>query len=198
MLPGDGLDADTDQIAPLLPRTLERMRPILAAVRNFDHDTFDHYNALQYTTFLYLLANEQWRTRPRGALADRLFCLNRALNAIDLYYAVTMPEVFFVSHGLGTVLGKATYGERLVVFQNVTVGRVGEDRPVLGAGVVLYPGAAVTGSAVIGDNCVISAGTTVHGVEVPPNTVVKSGPNGLVMTTRTRDFLALYFRDSAA
>jgi serine O-acetyltransferase len=194
LVPGDGLDADVEQVSATVPRALERLRPILSVVRNFEPNSFDHLNSLQYATFLYLLSNEQWRTKPGDAIADRLFCLNRALNSIDLFYAVQMPEVFFISHGLGTVLGNASYGDRLVVFQNVTVGRVGDDRPQIGAEVVLYPGAVVTGRAVVGAGSVVSAATVVHGVTVPPGTVVKSHRGELVFRPRTRDILSLYLR----
>lgn len=194
LVPADGADADAEQVRALVPHALERLRPILAAVRNFDPGRFNHFNALQYATFLYLLGNEQWHRSTTDALADRLFCLNRALNAIDLFHAVPMPEVFFISHGLGAVLGNASYGDRLVVFQNVTVGRVADARPVLGQNVVLYPGAVVTGDAVVGDNCVIAAGTVIHGARIPSDTVVSAGADGLVLTPRRRDYAGLYFR----
>ena len=194
--PAEGVNADAEQIAELLPRALERLRPILAAVRNFEPGAFNHFNSLQYASFLYLLGNEQWRARPTDALADRLFCLNRALNSIDLFYAVQMPEVFFLSHGLGAVLGNATYGERCVFFQNVTVGRVAAARPVIGRNVVLYPGAVVTGNAVIGDGCVIAAGTIVHGERIESDHVARTSAGGLVLTPRKRDYASLYFRDA--
>jgi serine O-acetyltransferase len=194
LMPEDGLEADVAALEPLVPRALERMRPILAAVRNFDPDRFNHLNSLQYATYLYLLANEQWHQDPKTTLTDRLFCLNRALNCIDLFYVVPMPAVFFLSHGLGAVLGNASYGNRLVVFQGVTVGRVGDDRPVIGDNVVLFPGATVTGRSTIGDNVVIATGTRVHGLDVPPDTVVSSQGDKLVLKPRTRDYMAIYFR----
>lgn len=194
MFPAEGLEADVEKVAAVLPRTLDRLRPILAAVRSFDPELFNHFNALQYATFLYLLGNEQWHANAADTLADRLFCLNRALNSIDLFYAVGMPEVFFLSHGLSTVLGNASYGSHLVVFQNVTVGRVGDDRPLVGNNVVLYPGATVTGKAVIGHNSVVAAGTVVHGIHVPDNTVAMTRGAGLVFRPRERDFSGLYFR----
>ena len=162
MFPEGGFEQDLARIAPLMERAMARMQPILAAVCAFTPDAFNRFNSLQYTSLLYLVGNEEFRRNGHSALAARLFYLNRALNAIDLFYAVEMPEVFFVSHGLGAVLGNATYGNRLVIFQNVTVGRVGQDRPTLGDNIVLYPGAVVTGNARIGNNCVVSAGTVVR------------------------------------
>jgi serine O-acetyltransferase len=192
--PAEGRNTDTEQVMTVLPRALERLRPIVASVRNFDPGHFNHFHSLQYATLLYLLSNEQWGMDPKSQLAERLYCLNRALSSLDLFYAIRMPEVFFISHGLGTVLGNATYGTRLVVFQNVTVGRVGTDRPVIGTNVVLFPGAVVTGRTVIGDNSVVAAGVVVHGIDIPPDTVATMEGGQLKLGSRKRDYAALYFR----
>ncbi len=194
MFPAEGLEPDAEKVHAILPRALDRLRPILASVRSFSPESFNHFNSLQYATFLYLLGNEHWRTGVVDSLSDRLFCLNRALNSIDIFYTVEMPEVFFLSHGLSTVLGNAAYGNRLVVFQNVTVGRLGDERPTVGSNVVLYPGAVVTGASVIGHNSVVAAGTVVHGRQVPDNTVAMTRGTALVFKPRERDYADLYFR----
>ncbi len=191
--PADGRNSDVEQVMTVLPGALERLRPILESVRNYDSGHFNHFHSLQYATLLYLLSNESWRVDRKCQLAERLYCLNRTLSSLDLFYAITMPEVFFISHGLGTVLGNATYGTRLVVFQNVTVGRVGADRPVIGRNVVLFPGAVVTGTATIGDNSVVAAGVVVHGIGIPPDTVVQMKDGQLKLGSRKRDYAALYF-----
>jgi serine O-acetyltransferase len=197
LVPQDGLEADLAQLMPLMDGTLDRLRPILAAVRAFETDRFNHFNSLQYASWLYLLGNEQFRRGGHGELAARLFNLNRALNAMDLFYAVQLPEVFFISHGLGAVLGNAQYGKRLVLFQNVTVGRVGNDRPEVGDNVVLYPGAVVTGKAVIGHNSVVSAGTVLHGVHVPDNTVAVQRRGSLELLPLKRDYIGMYLHPEA-
>lgn len=197
MFPADGMKQDVEMMIDIMPRALERMRPILGAVRAFEPDTFNHFNSLQYATFLYLLGNEHWRVEPSSLIADRLFCLNRALNAMDLFYGIEMPEVFFVSHGVGAVLGNATYGNRLVFFQNVTVGRVGDSRPTIGENVVLYPGATITGRSEIGNNSVVTAGAVVHGISVPDNVVVMLSGSELVFRPLKRDYISLYLRPHA-
>jgi serine O-acetyltransferase len=192
LFPQEGIAFDADALAPSIPQALARLRPILAAVRGFETDRFNHFNSLQYASWLYLLANEVWRRDGHAVLAERLFCLNRALNAIDLFYAVEMPPVFFLSHGLGAVLGNAVYGDRLVVFQHVTVGRVGAERPSIGRDVVLYPGAVVTGASVIGDGCVVSAGTVLHGVQMPPGTLAVMAGGRPSFIPRRKDYTGLY------
>lgn len=197
LFPASGLSEDIEALASILPAALIRMSPILKGVRAFQDDFFDHFNTLQYATFLYLLANEEWRRAGASALADRLFCLNRALNALDLFYAVELPPVFFLSHALGAVIGNATYGDRLVIFQGVTVGRVGDARPTLGRNIVLFPGSSVTGAARVEDGCVLAAGVHVSGANIPANSLVRQGPHGLIVERRRRDYLSLYLNQTA-
>lgn len=196
LVPDTCSESDFDQLIDLLPNTLERIQPILAMVHGFEPNYFDHFNTLQYATFLYLLGNEHFRRGGGTIFYERLFCLNKFLNSIDVFPSVKMPEVFFISHGLGSVLGNVTYNERLVIFQNVTVGRVGDDRPIIGKNVVLYPGATVTGATVIGEGCVVGAGVALHGITVPPDSVVTSNQGGAVIRERERDFISLYLRAS--
>ena len=184
---------DADLIEGLLPATLERLRPILAAARSFETGRFNHRHSMQYATYLYLLGNEAWRQGARTEFSERLFCLNRALHGLDLFYALALPEIFLVSHGVGLVLGAVTYGNRLMLSQNVTVGRVGDARPIIGSNVVFYPGAVVSGRSVVGDGCVIAANTVVHNLNMPADTVATMGADGPVLRPRSRDFIGLYF-----
>lgn len=106
-------------------------------------------------------------------LAERYYTMNRKEHAIDLYYEVVLPPHMMFVHPLGTVLGRATYGDYLCVYQNVGVGSdIEHNRPVIGEGVVLFPGCKVLGKTTIGDNCLITANTVVHQVDVPPNSIV--------------------------
>lgn len=194
LFPDAGVQADEAALAPLVGPALQRLQPVLAAVRAFDALRFNHFNALQYASWLYLLGNVCFRQSGHCVLAERLFCLNRALNGMDLFYAVDLPRVFFLSHGLGAVLGNASYGERLVVFQQVTVGRVGDDRPKIGSDVVLYPGAVVTGACVVGDRCVVSAGAVLHGLQVPDDSLVVMQDGRPTCLPRRKDYIGLYLR----
>lgn len=198
LFPSEGLDLDLENISHILPSTIARLSPILGAAHCFKDSLFEYYNSLQYATFLYLLANEQWRRGFDAILSERLFCLNKALNSIDLYYSVQLPEVFLISHGVGSVIGNAQYGDRLVVFQNVTVGRIGKLKPVIGENVVIYPGATITGKSVVGNNCVISAGTILHNVIVPDNTIARLDNGKLTFQENRRDYVGLYLRSKTA
>lgn len=192
MFPSTGGGDDFEQLMRIVPPALERMRPILSSVRMFKADEFDHYNSLQAASFVYLASNEAGRDPAHIMMAERLFLLNRALNALDVFYAVTLPEVFFISHGVGAVLGNVEYGDRLVFFHAVTVGRVGQDRPRIGSDVVLYPGAVVTGSTVIGARSIVAAGTVVHDRVIPDDSVVSQAGAELNIRPRKTDYVGLY------
>jgi serine O-acetyltransferase len=93
------------------------------------------------------------------------------------------------------VLAKARYGNRLVLYQNSTVGKNHGDAPVLGDGVVMYPGTAIIGRCEIGSGTVISQGTSVVNRSTPGRCMVFPGAAGeLVFRPPTRDVLADLFR----
>ena len=180
-------------IGPFVGAALKRLSPILRSVRIFSPEEFDPYHALQYATFLYLLGNETWRNLPGDPMVDRLFSLNRALSSLDLYPSTSMPTVFFLSHAIGSVLGNASYGDRLVIFQNVTVGRIGEKRPHIGSDVILYPGSSVTGQSKIGNRSVVASGSAIHNMDVPEDSIASSVNGAIEIRVRNRDFIDLYF-----
>ena len=192
IFPDESIKDDTSRIYPFINIALDRMRPILESVRSFQSSSFDKYHSLQYATFLYLLSNEVWADGSDSKMADRLFLLNRTLNSLDLFYKVKMPEVFFLSHALGTVLGNVEFATNLVVFQNVTVGRLGTATPKLGSNVILFPGSSVTGNSIVGDNSVIGAGVAINNLTVPDNTVVTIIDGCIKYKERRRDYIDLY------
>lgn len=105
--------------------------------------------------------------------AERIYRSLRAAHSIELFYEVDLPEHLMFVHPVGTVLGRATYGDHLVIYQNVGVGSdLNNNRPMLGRGVVLFPGAKVLGNTRIGDNVFVTANTVVQDVVVPDNCVV--------------------------
>ncbi len=178
-----------------LPAALQRLGRCIDAVRMWTPGQFDHLHSSQYTTFLYYLANTLWRDGTDRALCNKLFGLNKALNGIDLFYEIEMPEVFFIGHSVGIVLAKARYGNRLVLYQNSTVGKNHGEAPSLGEGVVMYPGTAVIGRCEIGAGTVIAQGTRIVNRSTPGSCMVFQGEGGgLVVKPPTRDVLLDLFR----
>jgi serine O-acetyltransferase len=178
-----------------LDQALQRTGICINAVRAWQPDRFDYLHSTQYCTFLYFLANTMRRSGGDIDVCTKLFLLNKALNGIDLFYDIVMPDVFFIGHSVGIVLAKASYGNYLVLYQNSTVGKNHGVAPVIGEGVVLYPNSAIIGRCHVGDGSVVSQGTSVINQNVPGQCVVYAGQAGaLVFKPPGRDVLDDIFR----
>ena len=178
-----------------LDEALKRMHVCINGCAPWRLDEFNVLQSSQHTIFLYYLANTIWRRSGDTAAATRLFLMNKAFNAIDLFYEIEMPEVFYIGHSVGIVLAKATYGNYLVLYQNSTVGRHKDQIPVIGDRVVLYPNTAVIGRALVGDDAVVSQGVSIVNRSVPPGQIAFRGTGSdLAFQPRPDDLLKEYFR----
>lgn len=189
----DGASTDLVQLA--IGDALERLAPVIQAVKLWTPGHFDHLHSSQYCTFLYFLARVLWLREASRPLCNKLFGLNKMLNGIDLFYEIEMPEIFFIGHSVGIVLAKATYGNYLVLYQNCTVGKNHGRAPRLGTGVILFPHAAVLGCSCVGDHSVLAQGASVIDRDIPPRSLVfrASGPEPVVRHS-SRPYLEDYFR----
>jgi serine O-acetyltransferase len=134
----------------------------------------DPLHVMKHPIYLYLLARVIYERQLQDEyrLKDRLYCLNKALHGCSIYFKVTMPKVFFLNYATQVVLGNSTYGENLVVYQGVTVGGYRDKIPTLGSNVVLMPNCTISGTTVLGNNVVVSAGVACINQIVPDNTIV--------------------------
>lgn len=178
-----------------LDEALKRMHVCINGCAPWRLDELNVLQSSQHTIFLYYLANTIWRRSGDTAAATRLFLMNKAFNAIDLFYEIEMPEVFYIGHSVGIVLAKATYGNYLVLYQNSTVGRHKDQIPVIGDRVVLYPNTAVIGRALVGDDAVVSQGVSIVNRSVPAGQIAFRGTGSdLAFQPRPDDLLKEYFR----
>ncbi len=157
---------------------LYRVNYCVHRVRAFEGRDFDPLISGQYATFLYYLSAVVHEQGGGREISSKLFLLNKALNGIDLFYEVRMPSVFLVGHTVGMVFAKATYGSHCIFHQGCTVGRNGEDKPILERGVILYPGASVIGACHIGENTVVSPGVQLVNTNSPGHCIVLPGAEG--------------------
>ena len=178
-----------------LDEALERLHRCINACAPWRQDEFNVLQSSQHTIFLYFLSNTIWKRSGDTEAPTRLFLMNKALNGIDLFYEIAMPEVFYIGHSVGIVLAKATYGNYLVLYQNSTVGRHKDQIPVIGDRVVLYPNTAVIGRSVVEDDAVVSQGVSVVNKHVPRGSIAfPGGPGELAFRPRPDDLLGEYFR----
>lgn len=80
-----------------------------------------------------------------------------------------------VVHGDSTYINAKEIGENCYVNQNVTIGVIGDKKPVLGNNVRVATGAIVLGNIIVGNNVVIAAGAVVV-KNVPDNSMVAGNP----------------------
>lgn len=173
-----GATFTTAQLAPYMPAALERVERCFSSIRRkyfFDGERsiFDHRHGDQYAMFLYYLSNTVHREGGSQDLAASLFLLNKMLHGADLFYGVSLPEVFLLIHPVGTVLGNATYGNYFVAYQNCGVGSL-EDGvyPTFEGENVLFARSAVLGSCRVGRNVVVGANAFLLNTDVPSDRVV--------------------------
>ena len=106
-----------------------------------------------------------------------LYYLNKILHSNDWYYQIELPDIVWAEHPLGSVLGRAKYGNGFFFMQNCTVGGSPNASsaicyPTIGENVLLYAGSSILGEACIGNNVIISAGTLIINEQIPDNCMV--------------------------
>lgn len=138
---------------------------------------FSHLHSNQYAMFLWILSNTVYRSSGNLNLATKLFYLNKALHSIECMYDAELPEIFYFSHTVGLVLGKAKYSNFLVVSQGCTIGQHHGIYPKIGEWFMLGAGASVIGNCSIGDHVTIGSNTNIFEAELASNTTsyIKSG-----------------------
>lgn len=171
---------------PAVTTALERLEHCFAAVDNkyfFDGRTavFDHLHGDQYAMWLYILANELFRRHAPASTCSKLFLLNKALHACDIFYEVELPSIFLLVHPLGTVLGRGAYSDYFVAYQRCGVGSNHDVYPRFGRHVTLRPGSSVLGNCHIGDQCQIAAESLVLDRDVPDHSLYIGNPKTAVV-----------------
>jgi serine O-acetyltransferase len=190
----DGTPVAADTV---VAEATERARHCFAHVRHAafgDGDTvvFDHLHGDQYTMFLYYASNSAFAAGD-VTLAKKLFLLNKALNGFFCLYDTLLPPVMFLNHALGTVIGRGTYGNYLLVTQNVTFGIDGDRAPLIGEGVIVYGGALIAGATTVGDRTVIAANASLRNADVPAESVVAGSSPDLTVRPRKRHLSEMFF-----
>jgi serine O-acetyltransferase len=138
---------------------------------------FNPYHSGQYLIYIYIYSHVCSSTGEKH-LADKLYYLNKIMNSCEIYHEVNLPESFFLEHPIGTVLGRAKYGNRFYAMHNCTVGANKGKCPVIGENVKLYSGAKILGNCTIGNNVSVAANTYIKDTNIPDNvTVFGTYPN---------------------
>lgn len=144
-----------------------------------------HLHSDQYAQFLYFWANSLWKLSENKTVCDKLIYLNKALHGFFISYKGKLPDIFFLTHPVGSVIGNACYSDFLVIGQNVTIntGESTDGSPVprLGKGLYLGAGAKIIGNEPIGDRVSVGVDAVVYGQPVQDDSVVLRKPDGTIL-----------------
>lgn len=175
-----------DLLNRCMPETLSRLERCIAGVDNkyFHRDGeifFSPFHSGQWLIFLCYLANTvstrhglaaSEDIRRAKTFADKIYYLNKIMHSVDIYHEVELPDVFFLEHPVGTVLGRASYQEGFMAYQNCTVGGNKGHYPTLGRNFRMMSGSKILGNSYVGDNVTLAANTYVKDTDIPSGATV--------------------------
>lgn len=173
-----------------IPETLNKVEQCFNESRNKYYRRegevfFSIFHSGQYCIFLYFLSRTVFLSDPINRdLADKIYYLNRSLNAVDLYYEVAMPDAFHLDHPLGSVIGRAKFGNNFSFAQHCTIGNNKGIFPTIGNNVSMMSGSKIIGNCIIGDNVIVSANAYIKDHDIPPNSMVFGSSPNLVIKPR--------------
>lgn len=150
-----------------------------------------------FCIFLYLLSRSL-NARAQFNLADIIFATNKMMHSIDMYYQVNLPKVFHLEHPVGSVIGKASFGNFLYIGQNCTVGRnmspKSSSYPSFGKRIMLTSNVTIVGDSKIGSNVIFSSGCFVKDASIPDNCIVFGRSPKLIIKPLAKATALNYFR----
>lgn len=159
--------------------------------RNKKDCIFSVYDTTQWSIFLYYLSKILCEMEFISE-ANVVYYLNKIMHSVDWYYEIKLPDHFMVEHPVGSVLGKAQYGDYFMIYQGVTVGGNRKaniiEYPQLGNNILLYANSSVIGNTIIGNNVIISTGSILINEIIPSNSIVfGSTPNVQIKEKTEKD-----------
>lgn len=192
-------DINEEAIRKAVPKVLDEVRESFLGQINMPifGGVINPYNSVQWCLFLYRLSRYLYVNRENDTiLADVVFYLNKIMNAVNWNYKAELPIHFSCEHPLGSVLGRADYGDYLFIYQGVTVGgnrNKGKlEFPTLGNNVILYTDSKVIGGSHIGNNVVVAANTYIFNIDVPDNCIVSGKTPDLLIRQKSEEEIKKY------
>ncbi len=159
----------------------------------------NHLYSDHYLMYLWFLSNTLWKENADPVLLNKLYYLNKSLHGFDCVYDTSMPDIFLVFHGSGTVLGKADYSDYFVALQGCTVGAHSGKYPRLGRGVALAAHSSIIGECIIGNRVSIGSQTGVFKRNVEDDCSIYRKDDGrLEVSRRAKCYAQMFYSDDLA
>ena len=129
-------------------------------------------HADEYTTFLVFLSRLAYIS-DYVELAESAYLINKRMNSFDCFYTREMPDIFYLVHPIGSIVGQAKMKNYLVIYQGVSIGGdLKYQYPTLGEGVILFSNSSILSNTIIGNNCVVGAGVQLYSDKIKDNTAI--------------------------
>lgn len=129
--------------------------------------------------------------------ANKIYYLNKVLHSVEWYHEIALPEIMFIEHPVGSVLGRAKYGNFLFVYHGVTIGADWRNdvlkRPELNDYLLMYADSAIIGHCHVGKYVILSAGTKVINESIPDYCLVCGTSPNLKIIKRTPEQMQMQF-----
>ena len=151
---------------------------------------FNPFHSVQWMIFLYYLAHYIYKKGSNSKVCDKLYYLNKLMNGLDMFYAIEMPAHFGAEHPVGSVMGRAIFGDNFYFYQGCTVGGThskdgGIFYPVIEENVIMYANSSILGKCHIGRNVQIGAGALVKNQDIPAESIVfGQSPNIVIKASK--------------
>lgn len=159
--------------------------------------SIDYLNTVQYSIWLYYLSNLLGKQGNYTRLADKIYYLNKIMHSVDWYWQLDLPDHFYAEHPLGSVLGRAKYGDYLMLYQGTTIGgnvsATGLRYPIIGNYVTLYANATLLGDSKLGDKVILSANSFVKDECIPDCSIVSGSSPNLTIRNLEEEKIDQYF-----
>lgn len=198
-------DIDESVIQEAIPSALKIIKDSfsgLSSPRFFQEGEaqFSPYMSVHWMLFLFRLSHQIYINGRENSQtpkeADMVYYLNKILHSVDWYYAIDLPIHFLCEHPLGSVLGRAKYGDRLFVYQGTTIGGNHRkdliDYPTIGDNVILYANSTILGGCNIGNNVVISSDSYLINEVIPDNSLVFGRSPNLIIKQKSEEEIKSY------
>lgn len=168
----DGICMSDEPFSRSFDLAMERTRYCFSHVKlpqySADGDPYlNHLHSDQYAVFLWFLSSSVWKETKDSNLSNKLFYLNKSLHGFSCMYDTTLPEVFLLLHTVGTVLGKAEYGNFFVAAHGCTVGAQNGRYPRIGQGVAMLTHSSIIGNCMVGAFVSVGINTVVYKTDIP-------------------------------
>lgn len=139
---------------------------------------FNHLHSDHYVMYLWFLANTLWKEGAPVSVCHKLYYLNKSLHGFDCMFDTALPDIFIIVHGVGTMLGKATYSNYFVVFHGCTVGINKGVYPEIGEGVTLTAHSSVIGNCRVGNYSTVGNNTGIVDIDISDTSVAYRNKSG--------------------